>query len=78
MRYCRVQKKQVIKMNRDRLEMFVEGDGETDQYGLRIKMKRASYVIRGLSREEMNFHLKDLVDQFLSLSACFDAMSQRS
>lgn len=59
-------------------KMYIEGDGETDQYGLRITGANRSFVVQGLSREEMNYHLKDLVDQFLSITSCFDEMSQDS
>ena len=58
--------------------MYIEGDGETDQYGLRIRKEGMSFVVQGLSRADMNYCLKDLVDQFLSLTSCFDEMSQTS
>lgn len=58
--------------------MQIEGDGETDQYGLRIRSQDSSFVIQGISRADMNYLLKDLVDQFLSLTSCFDEMSQSS
>lgn len=59
----------------EKCEMFIEGDGETDQYGLRITGGGRSFMVKGLSRKQMNYHLKDLVDQFLSLTSCFDEMS---
>jgi len=55
-------------------KMFIEGDGETDTYGLRIRRKGVSFVVQDLTREEMNYCLKDLVDQFVSLISCFDEM----
>ena len=58
--------------------MDIEGDGETDKYGLRIQTKDTSFVVRDLSRSDMNYCLKDLVDQFLSLTSCFDEMSRSS
>lgn len=57
-------------------KMWIEGDGETDQYGLRIQKDNTDFVIQGFSRKEMNYLLKDLVDQFLSLSSCFDEMKE--
>lgn len=61
-----------------RCEMYIEGNGATDQYGLRITGADRSFVVQGLSREEMNYHLKDLVDQLLALTSCFDEMSRVS
>ena len=59
-------------------EMFIEGDGATDRYGLRIRRRSLSFVVQDLTREEMNYCLKDLVDQFLSLTSCFDEMGRTS
>jgi hypothetical protein len=57
------------------IKMFIGGDGESDQYELHIEGEDRTFIVRGLSRDKMNYHLKDLVDQFLALTSCFDEMS---
>lgn len=59
-------------------KMYIEGDGATDRYGLRVRRIGFSFVVQDLTREEMNYCLKDLVDQFLSLTSCFDEMGRTS
>jgi len=58
-----------------KITMQIEGDGATDRYGLRIRQSPVSFVIQDIPRAEMEYHLKDLLEQFQSLTACFDEMS---
>ena len=64
-------------MRATKYEMFIEGDGATDQYGLRIHSHDSSYVVQGISRKDMNYLLKDLVDQFLSLTSDYHSSRWR-
>ena len=58
-------------------KMWIEGDGATDRYGIGIQTKDSYFRVCNFTREEMNYYLKDLVDQFLSVTSCFDDMKKR-
>ena len=54
--------------------MQIEGDGETDQYDIRVSENNFGFLIRGLSRTEMKAQLLSLRTQFEYLTDCFDEM----
>ena len=57
-----------------RINGWIEGDGEMDQYGIRLRTKDGctTFVTQGHSRSDIENLLSDLWDQFVSLRDHFD------
>ena len=58
------------------IQMFIESGPGADEYGLRIEIQGGAFSVRGIPHDELDAHLRSLVDQFSTHTSVSSPISQ--